>query len=187
MPRPFCTAFVAVLAATALAPVVAAQQVESPIYKSWARHPVGTSVALRSVTGSDGRTIETTTTSTLLELTAEKAVVETVVVSDATGEEVKSPPQKFEHRRMFPLFPGMKAEDIGKPVGVLAQGEEAVEVGGKTYPARWFESKGQTEAGESVTRTWMSDEVPGRLLKAVTRVPATGKTTALELIELKTP
>ena len=61
------------------------------------------------------------------------------------------------------------------------------DIAGTTYTALWYESKGSTEAGPSVTRTWMTDEVPGKLLKAVTRVPAAGKTTTVELVEIRTP
>ena len=43
------------------------------------------------------------------------------------------------------------------------------------------------EVGETYTRTWFSDEVPQKVLKSVTRVPAGGLTTTLELTEIRTP
>jgi hypothetical protein len=58
---------------------------------------------------------------------------------------------------------------------------------GKEYKAQWYDSKGTTEGGESITRTWMAEEVPGLILKAVTQVPKTKKVTTIELIEFKVP
>lgn len=165
----------------------AAAEVEHPVYTSWARHPVGTSVALKAVTTTGGVTNITTNTTTLVKLTDEGAVLETVMISDATGKVVESPPQTYLQRRLFPLFAGVKKEDIGKPPGASTRGEETVKLAGKEYKATWFDSKGSGDAGETFTRTWMSDEVPGRLLKAVTKVPKADNMTTVELVEVKTP
>ena len=186
MQRCLVTLSAAVLASCALAGA-AAEEVEHPAYKSWARHPVGTSVTLKSVTTTQGVTIVTARTTTLVKLTDEGAVLETVTTSDATGKEVEAPPQIYLQRRMFPLFAGVKKEDIGKPPGSSTRGEETVKLAGKAYRATWFDSKGRVESGETFTRTWMSDEVPGRLLKAVTKVPDADNMTTVELVESKTP
>ncbi len=182
----FVTLSAAVLASGALAGV-AVEEVEHPAYKSWARHPAGTSVTLKSVTTTQGVTIVTTKKTTLVKLTDEGAVLETVMTSDATGKEVESPPQTYVQRRMFPMFAGVKKEDIGKPPGSSTRGEETVKLAGKEFKATWFDSKGRVESGETFTRTWMSDEVPGRLLKAVTKVPDADNMTTVELIEVKAP
>jgi hypothetical protein len=188
MSRPFFAAS-AVLVALAVAPNGVAEQVESPLYASWARHKVGTAVTLRSVTeaGAGAGKAETTTTYRLVELDDKKAVVEMVVVSNATGKEVKNAPQRLEIRRLFPLLPGVKKEDVGKPSGAIAKGEETISVAGKEYKAQWYDSKGRTEAGESIARTWISDEVPGTMLKSIIRVPKAKATTTMELVEIKTP
>ncbi len=183
--RRFLVTLTAVFASCA--PVAAAEEVEHPAYKSWARHPVGTSVALKSVTTTKGVTNVTTKTTTLVKLTAEGAVLETVRVSDGTGKVVESPPEAYLQRRMFPLFAGVKKEDVGKPPGSSTRGEETVKLAGKEYKATWFDSKGSVEGGETFTRTWMSEEVPGRLLKAVTKVPKADNMTTVELVEVKTP
>ncbi len=185
MHRSLVTLSAAAFASFALS--AAAEEVEHPAYRSWARHPAGTSVALKSVTTTQGVTIVTTRRTTLVELTDEGAVLETVTISDATGKVVESPPQTYVQRRMFPLFAGVKKEDIGKPPGTSTRGQETVKLAGKEYKATWFDSKGSGDAGETFTRTWMSDEVPGRLLKAVTKVPKADNMTTVELVEFKTP
>lgn len=185
MHRSLVTLSAAAFASFAL--TVVAEEVEHPAYRSWARHPAGTSVALKSVTTTQGVTNVTTKRTTLVKLTDEGAVLETVSISDATGRLVEAPPQTYVQRRMFPLFAGVRKEDIGKPPGSSTQGEETVKLAGKEYKATWFDSKGRVESGATFTRTWMSDEVPGRLLKAVTKVPKADNMTTVELVEIKTP
>ena len=68
-----------------------AEEVEHPIYRSWARHPIGTTVTLRSVTTSGGHTIETTNKTMLVKLTDSTAVLETTMTSDGTGKVVEAP------------------------------------------------------------------------------------------------
>lgn len=177
------------LAAITLGPPAAtrAEEVENPTYRSWARVPPGTRVTVRAITERDGHSIETTTTYTLVEINPKNALVDMVVVSNATGTTVTNPPQRLEYRRMFPLLPGMKREQIGRPSGVVASGAEEITVAGRAYRAEWYDSKSTTEAGEALTRTWICDAVPGKVLRSVTRVPAGPKTTTLELVEVKAP
>lgn len=187
MPRSIAKLSAAVFASCALASAATAEEVEHPAYKSWARHPVGTSVTLRSVTTTQGVTNVTTNTTTLVKLTESEAVLETVMTSDATGRVVETPAQTYVQRRMFPLFAGVKKEDVGKPPGSSTHGEETVKLAGKEYKATWFDSNGRVEAGATSSRTWLSEDVPGRLLKAVTRVPKADNVTTVELIGIKTP
>ncbi len=187
MRRPTC--LLALLAAVTVAAPAStrAEEVENPTYRSWAQVPPGTKVTVRAITESDGSRTETTTTYTLVEINPKNALVDMTVVSNATGTTVTNSPQRLEYRRMFPLLAGMKREQIGKPSGVVASGAEEITVAGKTYQAEWYDSKSTTEAGEALTRTWMCDTVPGKVLRSVTRVPAGKKTTTLELVEVKTP
>jgi len=165
----------------------AAQTVDSPQYLSWSRAGRGASITLRSTTrlSNDPTPVTSTMTYTLIELTPDKAVLEMVAVSDATGKQVENPPQEIVIRRAFPLLPGIKPEDVGKPRNAIEKGEEAVKLAGKEFQARWYLTKGKTEAGPSQIRTWLCDEVPGLLLKSVTTVPKVDTTVTLELIEFK--
>lgn len=190
MPRLFpLAASCVVVVAVAPVHVAAAQEVDNPQYTSWSKFPKGTILKTRSTTRVASRDdqVTTSTTYTLTNVTPERVVLEMVVESDATGTKVKNTAQELVIRRAFYLLPGIKKEDLGKPQGAIAQGEETVQVAGKEYRATWFDTKGSTEVGESLTRTWMSDEVPGRMLKSVVRVPKITKTTTLEVTELKTP
>ena len=170
-----------------LVAAAAAEEVEHPTYRSWASQPLGTSVTLRSTTVNAKTTLTTTTTTTLLKIVPEKLILESRVVSDATGRLVEVAPTTFEQPRMFPLFGDVKKEDVGKPVGAQTRGEEVLKLADREIKTIWFDSKGRGDAGETITRTWLSDEIPGRLVKAVTRIPRAGSTTTVELIAYRKP
>lgn len=183
--RRFAALVVWTLAVIVTNDAVAQEKIETPLYKSWSGHPVGTVIVVRERTVAKTQTIETVTTTRLVELNGEKAVVETIVKSNSTGETIENDPQTFEYRRYFLLPAGAKANT--RPKDVVAEGEEEIEAVGRKFRAKWRDAKGQTEAGESLTRSWMSEEVPGLIVKAVTRVPKIGKETTIELVELRRP
>ena len=173
------------LFATARGP---AEEVEHPTFTSWARHPVGTEVVIRAVTTKNGKPTTTTTiTSRLLELKRDLVVIETRRVSDATGSVVASAPERYQQPKMFPLLNGMKKEQIGKPLGAVAQGEETLKLAGREIKTIWFDTKGRGDAGPTLIRTWLSDDIPGRLVKGVTKIPKTSTTITRELVEVKIP
>ena len=182
------TATLALISFAAIPAIHAAENVDHPAYLSWARHPVGTTIVVRSQTESKARILTTTTTSILKEIKPEKVILEILKVSDATEGLIKSPPERLEQYRLFPLLGKTKKEDVGKPTGAIAQGEEVLKVDGKDYKSVWFDTKGKGEGGMVWTsRIWMSDDVPGRLLKSVTNFPTAGTTVTVELLELQTP
>ncbi len=182
-------ALLAVLLLVAPAP---AEEVEHPIYRSWAKHPVGTSITTKSVTKGVTRagqeaTITTFVKTTLLHVDDQKIVIEKLTTSDATGVMTDTPSLTYEQRRMFPLLPGIKKEDIGKPLNSSTHGEETIKVLGKDVKAVWFDAKYRGDAGEVLTRTWMNDDYPGRMVRSSTKVPGGKSTTEIEVVGLAAP
>lgn len=174
--------------AAAPPPAAAAEEVDHPSYVSWARSPVGTRIVMRSRTESGANVLTTTTTTTLRAVLPDLARLEVQRVSDATGSVIESPPEEYLLRRPFPLFGATKKEDVGKPVGAIARGEEALKVGDREFKAVWYDTQGVGDGGlKLTTRTWICDDAPGRLLKSVTRIPAAGATVTVEMIELAVP
>jgi len=161
-----------------------AQKLESPVYKSWSQFPVGTEITIRSITEAKGQSIQTTTTINLIKITDDAITLESVTVSNATGFEIEEPPQTYKVGRYFRPRGG---SNPGRSKNPTDEGEEEIEIAGSVYRATWYDTEGKTEAGPSYGRNWYSDEVPGRLLKSVIRVPAADKTTTVELIEIKKP
>jgi len=96
--RLFRSILPAIVVAIAFAPVARAEdKVESPIYKNWAKFAKGTSTTVKTISEFAGNKSEATMTSTLLELTDEKVVVEIVTISKVAGMEFKSPAVKQDY------------------------------------------------------------------------------------------
>ncbi|WP_169977109.1 hypothetical protein [Tautonia rosea] len=161
-----------------------AQTAESPVYNSWAQVPVGTRMIQKTVSvGSDGSSVESRTILTLQSIDDDVARVEQTYV-DSEGEEFI---QVFRYRRWVALRPGVKAEDLGIPADATDQGEETLQLAGREFKTRWYDTVGQAEAGPMLLRTWYSSEVPGLLVKSIKRIEGFPSTSTVELVDLVLP
>lgn len=165
------------------------ERVENPLYTSWSGFKKGTSVKYREVTASAGGTKSVLTkTYTLTDLTPELATVEMQVTThDPDGKKTENPPLPFKNVKMVTLPPGTKKSEMGKAGPLLEEGAEAVQLAGKQYKTTWYKTKGHTEAGELLIQIWSSGEVPGGLVKSVSRLVDGRSTTTVELVEVKIP
>jgi len=166
------------------------EMVEHPTYKLWGHFPVGTRVALKTVTDSrltPGQTV-TTIVYTLREKTDDHIVVESQATTVYhSGRVEKNPPTSVRTQRLIALPPDMKKEDWGKPAKGQESGEEEITVLGKTYKCRWNKTRSSTDAGEMITTTWTSSEMPGGLVRSVAEVQAVEEVTTIEVTELEIP
>lgn len=163
-------------------------QVVNPQYRTWAAFSVGTIVTLRSITETTGSSSVTTTTTTykLQERTDDLVMIEMQTNTKRhDGAEIVTPPEKFRHPKLITLAPGVSKEEFGKPPKSAAHGEETLTIGGKTYQTRWHTGKDRSEGGEVTVKVWSCDDVPGGLVKSVTETPGVGKTTTIELVEVR--
>ncbi|AWM37472.1 hypothetical protein GobsT_45590 [Gemmata obscuriglobus] len=168
-------------------PIPGGQTFESPVYKLWAKFPVGSRVVQRTTTeNEDNKTEKTVTTIsyTLKQKTDEFIVVESqATTTHYTGRVETNPASETKTRKMFSLPPGVKQPEPKK----AEEGAENLTVAGKSYKATWTREKGFTEAGDSFTQTWSSDEVPGGLLRSVSKVPSKKATITVEVTEIAIP
>lgn len=161
-------------------------------YANWSRFPVGTQVKRKSVTSSPKATASTTSveTLTLKEVTDGAVVVvrqNTTQRSDGSYH-VVNPPEERKYPRSFAIPSGMTAEDFSKPSrGARKDGEETGTVAGTSYRAVVYTWEDQTESGKMSVRVWLSDDIPGRIVKQEMKVPALENTTSDEVIEVKKP
>lgn len=166
------------------------EMVEHPTYKLWGHFPAGTRVALKTVTDSrltPGQTV-TTIVYTLRERTDDHIVVESQATTlYSSGRVEKNPPTSVRTQRLIALPPDMKKEDWGKPLPGQESGEEEITVLGKTYKCRWNRSRSSTDAGDMITTTWTSSEMPGGLVKSIAEVKAVEEVTTIEVVELEIP
>jgi hypothetical protein len=161
--------------------------IENPAFANWAKFPKGTAATLRSVTEAGGNKTEATVVYTLVELTADKAVVEAVTTTKVGGMEIKTPAVKMEHPK------SLNVPDVPAPKDVPATPkasvtDETVTVAGTAYKTKRTTIK--TTAGPTTveSESWTSADAPGLVVKSVTK--ATGQfntTTTLELVEVKKP
>lgn len=161
-------------------------------YANWKKFPVGTAVKRRASTaGKDGKVaVVSVETFTLKALTADEAEVTRQNTTERTDGSLKAvnPEGTLRFKRQFAIPAGMTADDFNKPSRKAKAGpDEELTVLGKTYKAATFTWADATEAGPLEIKVWLSDEVPGRVLKQVMAQNATGNTTTDEVIELKVP
>jgi hypothetical protein len=112
------------------------------------------------------------------------------VKSKAAGMDIDIPPMKQEHLKSIELPKGAKKEDIaaGKPQGTTKEGTETLKVGGQEVKTKWYEYEVKMKGTEIKAKMWMSDDVPGSLVKMESKVIApTAGETKMELIEFKKP
>jgi hypothetical protein len=162
--------------------------VDNPQYTAWAGYKPGATAVHRSVTQSGENKTVTTRTYVLRERADDHVAVEMHAVTNRfDGVVLDNPPETFTHARTLKLPPNISKEKFGKPVSADEHGFEVVTVAAGTYKCRKAKLKDRSEAGESLTDTWTSDDVPGRFVKSHTVIPAITQTVRVELIEVKLP
>lgn len=164
--------------------------VDNPEFTSWSKFPKGTTVTMKSSTMVGGNASEISMTHTLVEVGADKVVVETVGIVKVNGMELKAPATKRDVTKTVPLPKGVKKEDFlsGKPAGTTEEGTETLKVGGMELKTKWYRSKAEMNGMTVESKTWISDAVPGWMVKMEASI--TGKiatTTKLEVVEFKKP
>ena len=186
-----CLASVAVLGlAVGVAP--AADPVENPEFASWSKFKKGTSITTKKTGTVAGVTIETTTTTTLLEVGDDKLVLEDVTTSktSANPQEVKLPALKRNIPKTIKLPAGRKVEDYidGTRPGTYENGTETLKVGTVEVKTKWYKTKREENKVKTDSKRWVSEDVPGGLVKAETTiVGAFTSVEKVEVIEFKKP
>jgi hypothetical protein len=165
------------------------EKIENPQYLSWARFAPGTVVVLRSVTGdtSSRETTVTTTTTTLIERADAHVVIETQNHTKRyDGVEMNRPPSRFTHARWIAAPPKGSRKGDGKTAAADADSESLM-IAGRTYQTRRHKTTDRNEAGAVFVTTWTSEAIPGGLARSILETPAIGKTTRLEVVEIRLP
>jgi hypothetical protein len=176
--------------AVAPPPTDAGPKAESAVYRRWANFKPGTVVEYRETTDQPGQPLsEMITLYRIKEVADERVTVEvTVTFVEADGKLSPNPPQDHRHHRWVAGGTGDKpANTEGLPPGTTGPEEVKVTAAGREFAAQLYQSKGQVEAGPTATQTYLSDEVPGGLLKSVTTVIPTKRVTTTVVSKITTP
>jgi len=153
-----------VLCGACAAPLCAEEKVDNPEYKHWAQFKPGSFSCLKNVVTTMGMKSETTMTTTLKEVTAEKVVVEVEVVTVVAGQTMKVPPEK---REIPAKIETVKAQEQIEPKGKIKEGKEKIEVAGKKIETKWVETELKQDKMVVKSKVWSSDDVPGQVVKIV--------------------
>ncbi len=172
----------------AAAPLVNAQEVDNPYYKFWSKSKPGATVEYKETTklhgaaaasapeGTDVKTV----TYKLLELNAEKAVVEARVTQAENFGFVESAPTKhiYPAKMSKAVLEDLLAETGAK--GVAA----TLKVGDKELKVMAL--SGTMKKGEEDVdfKIWLSDEVPGGIVKRLRTTKVKGEVVAETTVEL---
>ncbi len=173
----------ALLVAGQVAPSLAYEMGDNPEYKSWASFKAGSMVTLKMISDAGGNKTEMTNTMELLEISGDKAVIQTTTVMVVAGNEMKMPPQKREiMAKMKMAEPAANTKEGPK----AKESSEDVTVEGTTYKCKVTESTNEANGVKSVAKSWTSDEVPGGLVKMEsTSSGAMSAKTSLTLVKAK--
>lgn len=166
-----------------------AESIDNPAFASWAKMKKGTTVTLKQSSEFAGQKSESTSISTLVDLTADVATIELVNVIKVGDMEIKTPPTKVEVKKMTELPPGKKKEDYAKPEGLVDQGSEAITVDGVEYKTKWQSVKLKSGDTDIESKSWTCDDVPGLVVKLESKSKTMGmvSTTTMILVSVKKP
>ncbi len=151
------------------------QDVDNPQYKHWAKFKKGAYSKSKSETNMGSTKMEGEMTTTLKDLSAEKAVIEMKSVNIMMGTKTEAPPQSMDIPAKV-----KKTEDTGKKPE-MKEGDEEIEVAGKKIKCHWVEMVTEQGGQKTTTKTWTTDEIPGQVAKMeMTNAQMTMKSSVVE-------
>jgi hypothetical protein len=161
------------IAAAVLLGLGAQEQMDNPQYAHWKAFKPGSWVKHKMVMDAGGRQVTTETTTTLVEVTPEKVVVEAKTSMDMGGQKMDLPSQKKDVLARIE-----KKEGQAPP----SEKDEDVAVDGKTYKCRAYAWE-QTEKGQTMKgKGWMCADVPGGMVKSEIHSPQLPKPMLMTLV-----
>lgn len=182
-------AAVAVLALVAR-PALAADTIPNPEFNSWSKFKKGTSVTMKVASVAAEVKSEIVTTTTLVEVAADKLVLETESAIKINGMEIKMPAEKRDVLKTLELPEGTKKEDVtaGKPPGATEEGTETLKISGVEVKTKCYKYSGEVAGTKTESKVRVTAELPGTMVKSVTTATgASTSTTTVEVTAFKKP
>ncbi|CAN5325024.1 hypothetical protein BH11PLA2_BH11PLA2_01070 [soil metagenome] len=184
----------AVLMLAMFVPVVSAEDkvIDNPAFATWAKQKVGTTMVMKTISETGGMKSEIAMTYKVVEVKADKVIVEVATKSTFNGMSFDAPAQKMDIEKTFKVpAADPNAPKPEKPQFTTTTGEETLKIGGKDIKTKWTKVKGKSGDAEYESQTWTSDDMPNMTVKMVSK--NTGKdasmttTTTMEVTEFKVP
>lgn len=138
----------------------AGEMVDNPEYGMWSKFKAGSSVTMKMVSEAAGNKTEMEMTNTLVEISGDKAVVETKTKMTVSGNVMEMPAQK---RDVPAKVEKMESKEGKKPE--TKESEETIEAGGQKVKCKKTESTSEANGMTTHATVWMCDEIPGGMAK----------------------
>jgi hypothetical protein len=138
-----------------------AEKIDNPLYKHWAQFKPGTTATVKTESDMAGNKSEMENTSTLVEVTADKAVVETKMSMVVGGSKMDMPASKMEVAAKIDKVDTTAAGT--KPA--IKESTEDVDVAGTKVSCKVVEMTNEANGMKTVSKSWTSDKVPGMMVK----------------------
>ncbi|HTF57188.1 MAG TPA: hypothetical protein VK661_08145 [Planctomycetota bacterium] len=155
----------AVLAAALSLAAAQDEMIDNPEYKGWAGQKVGAWVKFKTERTTGDMKMDSTTTTTLKEMTAEKAVIEQAIEMDMGGQK-----RTMNMSRTLPAKVKKGTDSEGAKVEINGEGNEELEIKGAKYPCHWVEMNITSKQGVATMKVWRCDKIIGSMAKMVMTV-----------------
>jgi hypothetical protein len=159
------TALVLVVLVLAVAGAAAdAETIDNPHYVHWSKFKVGTWVRHKNTSGEGGSAKVSIWTTKLVELTKDKAVLETEL-REAYGDGwLASKPTRLDVLAKIEK-PAPEEPDPESPI-TRKEGEETLEIAGRKIKCKTVLETIDSVKMKVWSKTWRSDDVPGQVVKS---------------------
>lgn len=159
------------------------EMIDSPAYQSWASHKPGTKVTQESQVSAEGMTMTHQITQTLLEVTADKVVIEVGMSMDMGG-------MKHQMKRKQEIAAKVAKGQENLPPDVKGSfkdlGQETVEISGKSYTCRVGQFTGESDQGKVSGKVWTCGEIPGHMARMEMKMESPEQvTTTMKVMEIE--
>ncbi len=157
------------------------EKIDNAQYKQWSSFKPGTWVKFHQTIEAAGQKTEMDTTTKLVEINADKAVIETTMSMTVAGNKMDMPAQKMDvpAKVAKPASTGDVKSDVKAEV---KEGAEELTIGGKTVKCKTWESTSKTGETTMWTKTWTSESVPAGTVKMHAKADGPNKSsTVMEL------
>ncbi|HXX93613.1 MAG TPA: hypothetical protein VEN81_08260, partial [Planctomycetota bacterium] len=127
------------------------QEKEDPRFKYWSSCKVGSWVKTKMALNQGGQNGEMVQIQKLVEIGEEKVTLEVSGSMTMAGREMQIPARKQE----------IKAKTPEGDVKIEKEGDEEIEVGGKSLKCHWVEFELKTPPSQSRMKVWLNSDIPG--------------------------
>jgi hypothetical protein len=166
-----------VAAMISIAGLVRAEQIANPTFENWKKFGEGSSATITSVIDANGQKMNSETTNKLAKKGDDAITVEVSGTMEAFGQKQTIP------TRSQTIAPKVEKADAPQQVG---EATEKVEAAGKTFDCKVYEVTKQLPNGQSVkSKIWVSDDVPGGVVKMEVKSDQANVTGVLKSFEKK--